>query len=260
MFGPLDGSDPLTSSTAVEGDPFTDGFPGQEVPFGISDWGSDDVMVVMIAAKSLDRDIVEDSDVMEYPLGRDRVQLPAPAVIVDATAETVDLQIDPSTDVVPLGARIYYTQDGSDPGVAGNGEPLAGTLFNGVPFSPSTSVTVTGRTYAPAAFTEWFLPSESGAGSINLIGSEELYLGGQFAEGSGRRNIAKLAPNGSVDTGFNPGSGASTGSIVGAISARAGSGVLAGGNFETMNGLSRMGIVRLHLDGSVDTSFNADLE
>ena len=255
----MDGSDPLTSSTAITGDPFSDGFPGQAVPFGIDDWGAGNTLPIKIAAKSLDTNILTDSEVIENPLGRVQLQLAAPLLSVDTFAGEIDLALDSSGGQMPTGARIYFTQDGSDPGVAGDGEPLAGTLYSGTPIKPASSVTVTARTYAPVAYMEWFLPSEAADESITVLGSDELYVGGEFSAGSGMRNIARLAPDGSLDSGFNPGAGASAGSVVGAISAQGGAGVLAGGNFDSMNGVARLGIVRLLFDGSVDTGFNADL-
>lgn len=255
----LDGSDPLSSPTAFVGEDFSDGFPGQQIPFGMDDWGSGSTLVVKVVAKSLDPNVFIDSEVMEYPLGKLRIQLPPPLVTVNTYDGEVELEVDKSGGQMPLGARIYFTQDGSDPGVAGDGEPVTGSLYAGTPVKPAFSTTVTARTYAPVAYKDWFLPSEFAAGSIVVLGSDQLYIGGEFASGAGMRNIARLAPDGSLDSGFNPGAGADAGSVVGAVSAQGGAGVLAGGNFMTMDGVVRMGLARLRFDGSVDTGFNADL-
>lgn len=65
--------------------------------------------------------------------------------------------------------------------------------------------------------------------------------------------IARLLPNGSIDTGFNPGSGANA--VVYALARQADGKVLIGGDFSSFNGVARGRIARLHPDGSLDTSF-----
>jgi len=256
----FDGSDPLTSATALIGDPFSGGFPGQDIPFGIDDWGSGSTMDVKVVGKSLNPNIVTDSDVMSYPLGIQRTQLPAPIVEVDNFASQITLKHDPANSTIPLGARIYYMDDGSDPGIASDGEPVTGTLYGGSPISPSATATVVARTYAPVSYMQWFIPSPSASGTVAVVGSDELYVGGEFSAGGGFRNVARLAPDGSLDSAFNPGAGATPGSVVGAVQSQGGAGVLAGGNFETMNGVVRYGLARLAFDGSVDTGFDADLQ
>jgi uncharacterized delta-60 repeat protein len=70
----------------------------------------------------------------------------------------------------------------------------------------------------------------------------------------GRNHIARLNSNGSLDTSFNPGSGANY--VVGPIVVQPDGKVLIGGGFTRMNGVSRNGIARLNSDGSLDTSFD----
>ncbi len=63
---------------------------------------------------------------------------------------------------MPVGARIYYTTDGSDPGSDGNGNPLSGTLYTGA-FDPlhgagewETGAVVNARVYPPQEYAGWF--------------------------------------------------------------------------------------------------------
>ena len=69
------------------------------------------------------------------------------------------ISLDPSYGDLPVGARIYYTTNGTDPGDVG-GEPVTGTLYTG-PFavdltgsvelgSCTNAVTVVARVYGPS--------------------------------------------------------------------------------------------------------------
>jgi len=81
-------------------------------------------------------------------------------------------------------------------------------------------------------------------------------LGGNFTTiaGVSRNRIARLNSDGSLDTGFNPGTGANNN--VWALAVQFDGKVLVGGEFTTMDGVSRNRIVRLNSDGSLDTGFN----
>jgi hypothetical protein len=72
------------------------------------------------------------------------------------------------------------------------------------------------------------------------------------------RNIARLGNSGQVDPRFDTGRGASDDSLIGIVRQTA-AGIVAGGDFETINGSARMGLVRLKDNGSVDAAFDADL-
>jgi hypothetical protein len=71
--------------------------------------------------------------------------------------------------------------------------------------------------------------------------------------GTNRNNIARLNANGSLDTSFNPGTGAD--GSVRAIALQSDGKVLIGGDFITVNGVVRPHIARLYGD-SVAPSLN----
>jgi len=80
--------------------------------------------------------------------------------------------------------------------------------------------------------------------------------GGGFSvtiTGTNCHNIARLNSSGSLDTSFNPGTGAS--GAVNSIVLQADGRILIGGNFTSVNGTSCCGIARLNSDGGLDTNF-----
>ena len=66
--------------------------------------------------------------------------------------------------------------------------------------------------------------------------------------------IARLFPDGTLDTGFNIGSGADA--IVEAVLLQADGKIVLGGRFSTFNGISYNRMVRLNADGSIDSGFS----
>jgi uncharacterized delta-60 repeat protein len=71
--------------------------------------------------------------------------------------------------------------------------------------------------------------------------------------GVGRNNIARLNANGSLDTGFNPGTGPDD--TVQALAVQPDGKVLIAGFFANVNGVARSRVARLNADGSLDTGF-----
>lgn len=65
--------------------------------------------------------------------------------------------------------------------------------------------------------------------------------------------IARLLSNGSLDTSFNPGTGAN--GTVYALARQPDGKILIGGSFTSVNSVARGGIARLNADGSLDTGF-----
>jgi uncharacterized delta-60 repeat protein len=89
----------------------------------------------------------------------------------------------------------------------------------------------------------------------------KIIIGGAFTSynGTPRSCIAQLNPDGSLDTTFDPGTGATAGSNYGAVGTVAlldDGKVLTGGQFTAYNGILRNHIARLHADGSLDTTFD----
>jgi uncharacterized delta-60 repeat protein len=84
----------------------------------------------------------------------------------------------------------------------------------------------------------------------------KIIVGGNFTSinGTDRNRITRLHPDGTVDTGFNPGTGFN--STVRSISIQADGKIIVVGDFNSFNGTPRNRITRLNADGSLDTSFN----
>ncbi|HEY0180685.1 MAG TPA: delta-60 repeat domain-containing protein [Dokdonella sp.] len=87
----------------------------------------------------------------------------------------------------------------------------------------------------------------------------KLLIGGSFdrvAGGAARHGLLRLNADGSLDAGFAPVFASQTALEVAAL-AVAGDAIYAGGLFETVDGLPRASIVKLHLDGSVDAAWTS---
>lgn len=84
----------------------------------------------------------------------------------------------------------------------------------------------------------------------------KIVVGGWFGKVNGvaRRHVARLNPDGSLDSSFNPGAGPD-GRNVECLAVQADGKILIGGNFNTVDGIGRIGVARLNPNGSVDTSF-----
>ncbi|HNW70043.1 MAG TPA: T9SS type A sorting domain-containing protein [Bacteroidales bacterium] len=84
----------------------------------------------------------------------------------------------------------------------------------------------------------------------------KIIIGGYFDQfnGAQRDHIARLNADGSLDTTFNPGSGANRSIYASAV--QSDGKLLIGGAFDLFNGFSIKGIARLNTDGSLDTTFN----
>ncbi|MCX6926939.1 MAG: hypothetical protein NT154_27585 [Verrucomicrobia bacterium] len=91
---------------------------------------------------------------------------------------------------------------------------------------------------------------------IALQLDERILVGGSFTEVNGVacNRVVRLNPDGSIDSGFNPGSGADH--ITTAIVLEPDGQILVGGRFTHFNGVSRGGITRLNANGAMDASFN----
>ncbi len=102
----------------------------------------------------------------------------------------------------------------------------------------------------------------SGTGAENRVfttaiqSDGKIIIGGWFISynGTSRNYIARLNANGSLDTTFNPGIGASY--IVYTNSIQNDGKIIIAGDFTSYNGTARNRIARLNTDGSLDSSFN----
>jgi uncharacterized delta-60 repeat protein len=84
----------------------------------------------------------------------------------------------------------------------------------------------------------------------------KIIIGGFFTSfnGTSQNRIARLNNDGSLDTTFNPGTGANNEILT--LVLQSDGKIIVGGDFSTFNGVIRTRIARLNTDGSLDTTFN----
>ena len=127
------------------------------------------------------------------------------------------------------------------------------TSYNGVAHTGITRVLANGRRDTS------FHPGAGAPGSVETITLDpdgKILIAGLFTSynNTDRNKVARLLPNGTLDTSFDPGTGASQ-YIVSSKRQPDGRYILAG-EFATFNGMNRKRVVRLLSDGSVDPSFD----
>lgn len=162
---------------------------------------------------------------------------------------------------------ILATSNGDDDGIADAGCSLA---FRGL--APLLDGSVWAGVLAdsgddPVDLVVWFdaTGAEQARYTVGLAGSDnsvrvvaaatdanvgDVYVGGDFPGG-----ILRLNSDGTIDLGFNVGSGFN--GRVNSIAPLAGGDVYVGGNFSNFNGTIVSGLVRLNSDGTRDTGFIA---
>jgi uncharacterized delta-60 repeat protein len=98
---------------------------------------------------------------------------------------------------------------------------------------------------------------------MDLLPDGRIIAGGPFTNfnGTARSGIARLNADGTLDTGFTPGSGIAglngdTFSYVNDLSLQVDGKAVLVGNFTTFNGTSRRSVVRVNADGTLDTGFS----
>lgn len=114
-----------------------------------------------------------------------------------------------------------------------------------------------------------FNPGTGVQGLVKAIGIQadgRILIGGYFFSVNGvlRSGLARLLPNGQLDTTFDPGDGAEligvdnpgSGPSVDALLRQGDGRWLVGGNFNHFGGIARSHLVRLHWDGAVDENFD----
>ena len=108
-----------------------------------------------------------------------------------------------------------------------------------------------------ASFDPGFGPSFNSLNAAAVDATDNVYIGGSFAtfDTFTCNNIVKLAPNGAVDTTFNPGVGANN-PIFAVAPPTASAGVVIGGSFTSYKGATANRIARLNATtGALDTAF-----
>ncbi|NDI98255.1 hypothetical protein GWA97_04125 [Flavobacterium sp. LaA7.5] len=92
--------------------------------------------------------------------------------------------------------------------------------------------------------------------SLGLQPDGKILAGGSFASfnGSPNKTLVRLETDGSIDSSFGVGEGAST--TVSAIEVTSDNKIYVGGVFQTFNNQSLRGVLRLNQDGAIDNLFN----
>jgi uncharacterized delta-60 repeat protein len=100
--------------------------------------------------------------------------------------------------------------------------------------------------------------------AVGLTTNNLCVIGGAFSTYSDSTNtytvngLARLNPNGSLDTSFNSGSGVNVfpgNEYIRSLAVMPDSRVVIGGNFTSYNGIQRNGVARVNADGSLDNTF-----
>ncbi len=213
--------------------------------------------------------------------------------VINPSVRTIVPALDGTTDIYVSGNFTAYNGTGINRIVRlnenGTIDPAfnVGSGFDGWVFAMVASTDGSEDIYAAGSFASYsstgvngivrlnpngtidggFTPS-GGGGVISTLGvagdgSGDLYVGGDFITFNAvanRNRLVRLNSDGTLDSGFDIGTGPSAGfdaivrTLLGAVD---GTGdVYAGGNFTTYNGLPSNYLVRLNDNGSIDSSFS----
>jgi uncharacterized delta-60 repeat protein len=137
-----------------------------------------------------------------------------------------------------------------------DGKLLIGGDFSTVPGLTRNRIA---RLNADGSGDPSFNPGAGAGGHVRSIALQpdgKILVGGWFTnfDGASHNRIVRLNGDGSLDSGFNVGSGAND--AIFSVARQSDGKVLIGGYFTNVNGLSRSYIARLNADGSVDAGFN----
>src|SRR6267142_1773979 len=167
---------------------------------------------------------------------------------------SLDPGFNPGTGAEGPIAKIYSVALQAD------GKVLVGGTFNSINGTNRNGIA---RLNSNGSLDTSFDPGTGAGGfppTVYTVASQtngQVLVAGFFSSinGTNRNQIARLNGNGSVDAGFDPGTGPNN-SIL-AMTVQPDGKVLIGGLFTTINGGSHNGIARLNYDGTLDTSFTA---
>jgi uncharacterized delta-60 repeat protein len=161
---------------------------------------------------------------------------------------SLDTSFDPGTSTV--NRVIWATALQADNKIIIGG---AFTSYNG------TSRNYIARLNPNGSLDASFDPGAGANGAVKAIALQpdgKVIISGSFTtyNGTPRKFIARLNPDGSLDTTFDPSAG--TDSEVFTTALQTDGKIIIGGYFTNFNGISRNYVARLNSNGSLDTSFN----
>jgi len=188
-------------------------------------------------AGAVDRSWNIDNDISVLPPGDDNPGLQYPGTDSGSVGQVYAVAEETNGEAVIAGSFITYNGD--------TYSRIVETLPDGEP---------------DAAFLAY--PNTGANSYITALAVQpdgRIVIGGNFTSfnGASRYHIARLNPDGTVDTNFNPGLGVrGSGAIVWSLSLEPNGQIIIGGNFTSYNTNNILNVARLNPDGSLDTSFN----
>lgn len=120
------------------------------------------------------------------------------------------------------------------------------------------------RLHPNGSFDTTFNATKGVLGDVHVVAIQDdgkILIGGRIEKYGGvvRKNIVRVNSDGTLDTSFDVGTGANSGtsaSSVNDIKVQTDGKIMIVGSFQNYNGTKRAGIARLNPDGSLDTSFD----
>ena len=204
-----DGTDPLSSGTAVAGPDFTGYFSPLSVSLALAAWGTNTSMTIRAAAIAANTAWFESSPGVSHDVALATTTLPVTLYPVNPLGLPSYLAIS-NVGAVPVGVRTYYTTDGSAPltaevgGFRNGSAPLYSGSFNpGV----SSGFTFSAQATGPSGYEQWFASPLATKTYSQLLGVPfevvGANIGGGDINGSFRGSVFVSAP---ADLGiFNAG-------------------------------------------------------
>ena len=178
-----DGSDPLTSGTAVTGSPFSGTFAPVPINIALSNtanWGGSSSLTLRAAARSLNADYFTSSGVSEATVSAAPVALPAPTISPtnQTVTATVTVVISNPTTGPATNLVIRYTTNGVSPTVTNSF--VYGGPFSFTAFTANEERVAMASSFPPSGFlTNWF--TASGPASRTYVGAASI---GGFPSGA----------------------------------------------------------------------------
>ena len=130
------------------------------------------------------------------------------------------------------------------------------TEFAGVPTSPAGIARLLPTGAPDPSFDNAGTGANSNVWAVALQPNGQILIGGDFTsyDGTNCNHIARLNPDGSLDTTFNPGLGPN--GTIDVIAVQTNGAILIGGTFSAVDNAGLQNLARLNTDGSLDTTFN----
>ncbi|MFT4547822.1 MAG: prepilin-type N-terminal cleavage/methylation domain-containing protein [Pseudoalteromonas tetraodonis] len=143
--------------------------PHDQIAYTIDYWNGATILPIRVVSKSKKPEYVTNSIVLSSNISIRKTNLRKTQMVAPdqpLKGDTIELILETDFGDMPAGARIYYTTDGSDPGIDADDNPLQGTLYTG-PFDPllgtaemDGEVTIVSRVYPPEIYAGWFNVSQ----------------------------------------------------------------------------------------------------